>query len=157
MIYGTGAPIAKLTDESGAIAVTLTLPRPTRREANGFEDAVANLGTDADGNAVEDYLGVRYHGKYIWLSHAANQSDMATVQRLANWRGDGYYVLLVPHSEQTLQIRCQVTRAGERPRDGKVTEEEITIELWGVDLLAKRPNPTYDRVRMVWRRGRIAA
>jgi len=158
MIYGDGGPIAKLMDEAGILVISLTLPRPVRREANGYEDVVVSLGTDADGNAVEDYQGVRYHGKFSWLSHADNQADMVIVQRLANWRGRNRTVTLTPHSDATgQQIRCEVSRTGEKPVNGKVTGEEITIELWGVDILPDKPNPAYVRISRVFGRGYVGA
>lgn len=158
MIYGDGGPIAKLVNESGAVTATLTLARPIRREANGYEDVIVNLGTDADGNAIEDYQGVRYHGKYVWLSHADNATDISVVQRLRNWKKADLTVLLTPHSDEPQQqIRCTVTRASEKPVDGRVNAEEIMIELWGVDVLPNAPNILYDRICRVYGRGHVAA
>jgi len=89
MIYGQGVPVAVLIGSDGLVVATVTLPRPTRRDANDFEELYLNLGPDTTNQDVTLYQGVRWHGKYVWTSHADNQADMATVRRGGKWGGGG--------------------------------------------------------------------
>jgi len=147
MIWGEGPIQAILLTSEGATSATLNLERPVEREIEDYEDVRLTIGTDADGQPVERFLGVRFHAVYSWISHSGNQDNMATVQRLANWRGDGKQVRLIPHTDETGHaILCEVRSNPITPYDGKLTAEEIRIEVYGVSVLAQKPNPAYDRV-----------
>ncbi|MDD5087561.1 MAG: hypothetical protein PHI18_02015 [bacterium] len=147
MIWGEGAIQAILLDSAGATVATLNLIPCSEREVEDYEDVRLTIGTDADSQTVEEFLGVRFHAVYLWLSHEDNQDDIATVQRLANWRGNGRQVRLIPHTDEPGHaVLCEVRSNPITPYGGKVQAEEIRIELYGVHTLAQKPNPAYDRV-----------
>lgn len=155
MIYGQGPPVAKLIDQYGARIATVLLARPVRREINGFEEVYTNLGTDATGQEVTRFEGVRYHTKLIYTSHAQNQADIAQVLRVKRWRGNGRQIAFQPHDDNnSIRAICTATGPAARPWGGRVTEEEIVLELIGTQLFPEEPIPSLDRVgRMI--RGRI--
>lgn len=142
MIYGQGAIRAVLLYPDGSTYATLDLTRPTRRETQDWEEIYYNYGTDADGQAVTELVGVRFHGVYVWTSHGDNQTAMADVLKLANWKGGDKAVRVYPHYSDAPQIaiRCAIQSAKLTPLNGKVTGEEFRIELWGTDLLEAKPN-----------------
>jgi hypothetical protein len=147
MIFGEGAPKVtfKLSDGSDGDK-DLALPRPMRREFEDYEDVILSVGTDADGQSVEVYDGVRYHGTFVWRSHAGNQLQMADVIRVINWRGNGLLLDLMPHDDEPQQrVLCEVVRTSIKPFDGMLTAEDITIEFRGTAVLAKKPNPAFER------------
>lgn len=147
MIFGDGPLQAILLHRNGTAAATLTLARPVRRDIEDYEDVTQNYGPDASGQPYSEWLGVRFHAVYVWISHGGNQDEMATVQRMANWRGHGRTVRLIPHTDEPHQaVLCEVAGNPIRPVDGKVWGEEIRLEFWGNDLLPSKPNPAYDRI-----------
>ena len=157
MIYGQGVPVAVLIGSDGLVVATVTLPRPTRRDANDFEELYLNLGPDTTNQDVTLYQGVRWHGKYVWTSHADNQADMATVRRVENWRGNELRVSLQPHASDlpTLRVLCEVQGLPMKLMEGRMLAEEIVIEFWEMGLRPNKPNPAWDRVHRAMGRGAI--
>ena len=67
--------------------------------------------------------------------------------RVRRWRGPSRTVALQPHSDITgIRHTCEVVATDLRRHDGKVTAEEISLELRGVDILAQEPNLQLDRI-----------
>lgn len=158
MIFGEGAIQVALLNATGTTAATLTLARPVRRDLEDYEDAVRDYGPDASGQPYSEYLGVRFHGLYVWISHAGNQDEMAVVQRAANWRGGGRRIRLIPHLDEPHQaVLCEVAGNPIRPVDGRLWGEEIRLDVYGVELLPQKPNPAYDRVGRALGRGAITS
>lgn len=155
MIYGLGGPVAKLLDADGVVIATITLERPTERPDEDFVDVIQSLGPDVNDEPVDMFKGVRFHGKYVWTGHDFNQTAMAAVLRVAEWRGNGRLVSLQLHTDETLAVVCGTIKTEIKYLDGKLAAEEITMEIWGRDLLPHKPNLVYDRVYRAAGRGAI--
>lgn len=146
MFYGTGKMSVKLLRANGTTEATIVLLRPTAREIEDFEEVFENLGPDQFGEPVDELRGVRFRGVYHFTGTAQNQSEMAQLMRVANWRGAGRKVRLWPHEEQTgIRVLCEVRGHRQQPLNGQIYGDRVTIEFRGLELLPLKPNPTLER------------
>ncbi len=155
MFLGSGKLEFRLMKSNGTTSEATIVPaRPTDRLIEDFEPVIDVLPEDVDGFADEVIRGYRFRAQYRWFSHQHNQSEMAQIVRVGNWRGnDGRYIALWPHADQPqIQVRCTVRRCTVMPYSGKIGGDVIDLELSGIDLLERRPNPLLDRVGTVFRR-----
>lgn len=158
MFLGTGKLDIRLCRADGTEVEVIAPPRPTERLAEDWEDQFfTSLPPDVDGNEDTPYLGSRFRAHYRWIGTAHNQTAMADLRKVQNWVGnDGRYVRIWLHEENTtLVVRCKVKARPIAPLGGKLSGDVIEIEFVGLDMTDRKPNPLYDQVGKVARRGSV--
>ncbi len=156
MFLGTGKLEIRLMHPAGTAVKTIVPVRPSERISEDTEDVVTQLPQNAFGEQEEIFQAVRFRAVYRWISHKFNQSEMAKILEIGNWRGSSRFVNVWPHEDQPqLQFRCKVVRCSLVPLGGKTHGDVIELELFGLDKFANKPNPLYDRLGKVFRLGSI--
>jgi hypothetical protein len=148
MIRGDGAPVAELWEGDSLIA-TLTLPRPNERLTDTYDPVEQVLGTNVFGEQVTEPLGRRYHGKMMWLLTESNRAALLiTVCRLEDWWGKDKRVKFQPHDDVNIWEQCEVipSAASEKTYENRVTADEITVELIGLNVRPAKPNLAMDAI-----------
>lgn len=156
MFLGTGNLEVRLMNPNGVLVEIIVPARPVARPFEDFEDVVVSLGRDVYSEEVEVVTGVKFRSVVQWVSHSLNQTEMAQIRKIQNWRGAGRFVNLWPHEDQPqLQLRCDVHKVPTSPVNGKVNADLMEIEFRGLDTLERMANPLYDRVGRLFRRGSV--
>lgn len=156
MFLGTGKLEVRLMNPDGTVVETIVCPRPTERIFEDFEDIYSTLPTNVYGQAEDIFEGVRFRLHARWVCHANNIADMAKIRKIGNWRIGDQFVNLWPHADQPqIQLRCKVRKHPTTPVNGKTNADIMELEFVGMDTLERMPNPLYDRVGKLFRRGSV--
>lgn len=156
MFLGTGKLEVRLMNPDGTVAEVIVPSRPTARLFQDFEDVIDDYGLDIDKSPITVFKGVKFRAVWQWVSHKSNQTQMANVRKIGNWRSAGKFINVWPHQDMPqIQLRCEVTRHSTSPISGQVAGDVMEIEVQGLDLLERKPNPLYDRVGKLFRRGSV--
>lgn len=158
MFLGTGKLEIRLMRADGTKVETIVPARPSERVYQDFDPVVTTLPANSFGRVREIVTGYQFRAVYRWISTSHNQTDMAAVQKIGNWRriDEDRYIELWPHEDQPqIHVRCEVIRHTQTPLSGKVTADVIELELLGLDTVERKPNPLLDRVSKLHRRGSV--